>query len=112
MDNQLLTFARLAGGVARHAVPFLLSKYASPAYRPASLFAALLLKEHLRLNYRALEELLRLSGRLRRRLGSVGVPDHSTFWWYARRWLAPDLIAAALAAPVRRVRPEEHRRQV
>jgi hypothetical protein len=112
MDNQLLTFARLAAAVSRRILPLRLSKYASPTYRPASLFAALLLKEHLRLNYRGLEDLLRLSGRLRRLLGFRCVPDHSTFWWFARRRLDPDLLAAALAATVRRVRPGERRRQV
>ena len=40
------------------------------------------------------------------------MPDHSTFWWFARRWLGPDLITAALADTVRRVRPSGHRRQV
>jgi len=59
-----------------------------------------------------LEDLLRLSGRLRRLLEFVCVPDPSTFWWFARRWLGPDLIAAALAATVRRVQPGEHRRQI
>lgn len=112
MENQLLSFARLAVAVARHVVPVCLSKFARPAYRPSSLFAALLLKEHLRLNYRRLEDLLRLSGRLRRLLGFLSVPDHSTFWWFFRRWLDPDLIAAALAATVQRVAPGKGRRQV
>jgi len=103
MDNQLLCFVRLAHAVARRALPVRLSKYARPAYRPASLFAALLVKEHLRLNYRGLEDLLRISGPLRRLFGFLSVPDHSTFWWFARRWLSPDLVAAALAETVRRV---------
>jgi hypothetical protein len=61
MNKQLLTFARLAAAVARRTTPLRLSKYASPAYRSASLFAALLVKEHMRLTYRGLENLLRLS---------------------------------------------------
>jgi hypothetical protein len=40
------------------------------------------------------------------------VPDHSTFWWFARRWLGPDVIAAALAETVHRVRGDGQRRQV
>ncbi len=38
-----------------------LSRFACPAYAPAVLFAALLLRERLRLSYRGLEDLLRLS---------------------------------------------------
>ncbi|PWC56324.1 hypothetical protein TSH7_16275 [Azospirillum sp. TSH7] len=52
--------------MARRALPLRLSKYVSPACRPSSLFAALLVKEHLRLNHCGLEDLLRISGQLRR----------------------------------------------
>jgi hypothetical protein len=66
MGNQLLRFARLALAVARRIAPPRFSNFACPTDRPAGLLAALLLKEHLRLTYRAAEDLLRLSGRLRR----------------------------------------------
>jgi hypothetical protein len=66
MDNELLRFARLAIATARRVVPLRLSRHAGPTYPPASLFAALLLKEHLRLTYRAAEDLLGLSDRPRR----------------------------------------------
>jgi hypothetical protein len=49
MDNDLLRFARLAIVTARRIVPPRLSQHADPTHHPASLFAALLLKEHLRL---------------------------------------------------------------
>jgi hypothetical protein len=103
MDNELLRFARLAMATARRAVPPRLSRHASPTYHPASLLAALLLKEHLRLTYRAAEDLLRLSDRLRRLLGLRIVPDHSTLWWFGRRHLTPDFLAAALEETVARV---------
>jgi hypothetical protein len=77
MDNGLLRFARLAIVTARRAVPPRLSRHAGPTYHPASLLAALLLKEHLRLTYRAAEDLLGLSDRPRRLLGLRMVPDHS-----------------------------------
>lgn len=51
MENHLLYFARLAHAVARRALPLRLSKYVRPACRPSGLFAALLVKEHLRLNH-------------------------------------------------------------
>ena len=103
MDNELLRFARLAIATARRVAPPRLSRHADPVYHPASLLAALLLREHLRLTYRGVEDLLRLSGRLRRLFGLRIVPDHSTLWWFGRRHLNPDVIAAALGETVARV---------
>jgi hypothetical protein len=79
MDNELLRFARLAVTVVRCVAPTP-SLFATPAYVPAALFALLLLREMLRLTYRGLEDLLRLSGQLRRVLGLRAVPDHATVW--------------------------------
>jgi hypothetical protein len=106
MDNQLLRFARLAAAVARRASPAP-SRYAHPAYPPAALFAALLLRERLRLTYRGLEDLLGLSSQLRRLLGLRRAPDHSTLWWFARQHVGPDLLDAALADTVRRARASD-----
>jgi hypothetical protein len=103
MDNELLRFARLAMAVACRVVPYRLSKHTDPVYHPASLFAALLLREHLRLTYRGVEDLLRLTDRLRRLFGLRIVPDHSTLWWFGRRHLSTDLIARGLAETVDRV---------
>ena len=77
MDNEPLRFARLAAAVARRVAPAP-SRFATPAYAPAALFAALLLRERLRLTYRGLEDLPRLSGQLRRAFGLRVAPDHST----------------------------------
>ena len=68
------------------------------------MLAALLLRERLRLTYRGLEDLLRLSGPLRHALGLRDVPDHSTLWWFARRHASPALLDAALAETVRLAR--------
>jgi Transposase DDE domain/Transposase domain (DUF772) len=103
MDNGLLGFARLAAAVARRVAPAP-SRSATPTYAPAVLLAALLLRERLRLTYRDLEDLPRLSGRLRRVFGLRVVPDHSTIWWFARRHISPGLLEAALAETVRRAR--------
>jgi hypothetical protein len=103
MDNELLRFARLAITTARRVVPPRLSPHAGPTYHPASLLAALLLKEHLRLTYRGVEDLLGLSDRLRRLLGLRIVPDHSTLWWFGRRHLRPAVIAAMLRETAARV---------
>src|SRR3712207_5630824 len=102
MGNELLRVARLAIATARRVAPPRLSKHACPAYHPASLLAALLLREHLRLTYRAVEDLLRLSGRLRRLFGLRIVPDHSTLWWFGRRHLSPSVVAAVMRETVER----------
>lgn len=108
MDNELLRFVRLAVTVARRVAPTP-SRFATPAYAPASLFALLLLRERLRLTYRGLEDLLRLSGQLRRLLGVRDVPDHATVWRFARRHAGPDLLDAALTETVRRARGHAER---
>src|ERR687894_497270 len=102
MDNELLRFARLAIATARRVVPPRLSRHAGPTYHPASLLAALLLREHLRLTYRGVEDLLRLSDRLRRTFAFQIVPDHSTLWWFGRRHLSPEAVAAVLRETVER----------
>jgi hypothetical protein len=103
MDNELLRFARLAAAVARRVAPPP-SRFATPAYAPAALLAVLLPRERLRLTYRGLEDLLRLSGPPRRVFGLRVVPDHATVWWFARRHVGPGLLDAALGETVRRAR--------
>jgi hypothetical protein len=103
MDNGFLCFAWLAIATARRVGPVRLSRHADPVYHPASLLAALPLKEHLRLTYRGVEDLLRLSDRLRRLFGLLIVPDHLTLWWFGRRHLSPDVMAAVIRETVERV---------
>jgi hypothetical protein len=102
MDNELHRFARLSLAVAHGSLPRRLTKYAHPTYPAAGLFAALLLRERLRLTYRGLEDLLGLSRRLRRMFGLRIVPDHSSLWWFARHHLSPEQIQVALQETVRR----------
>ena len=102
MDNELLRFARLAIATACRVAPAGLSRHAEPGYHPASLFAALLLPEHLRLTYRGVDDPLGLSDHLRRLFGRRCVPDHSTVWWFGRRHLGPGLIALASTETVAR----------
>jgi hypothetical protein len=101
MGNELLRFARLAMATARRVAPCCrLSQYADPTDHLASLLAALLLREQLRLTYRAAEDRLCLADRRRRRLGLRIVPDHATRWRFGRRQLTPGLLAAALGETV------------
>ncbi len=108
MRNELLGFAHLAAAVARRVAP-IPSRFAHSAYAPAALFAALLLRGRLRLTYRGLEDLLRLSAQLRRVLGLHVVPDHSTFWHYARRHVSPELLKAGLSETALRGKSDEER---
>ncbi len=88
MDHELLRFSRLAEVVSRHVAPAP-SRFATPAYAPAALFALLLLRERLRLTYHGLKDLLRLPGQLRRVFGLRAVPDRATMWRFARRHVGP-----------------------
>ena len=94
MDNELFRYARLASAVARRA-PLPASRFARPAYAPAALFAALLLRERLRLTNRRWGDLPRLSGQLRRVFGLRVVPDHAGVWWFGRRPVEPGMLDAA-----------------
>jgi Transposase DDE domain len=60
------------------------------------------LREQLCLTYRGIEDLLGLSGRLRRLFGLRIVPDHSTLWWFGHRHLSPDAVAAVMRETVER----------
>ena len=113
MENRLLRFARLALAVARRVVPDRASRFAPGIFTQPQLLTCLLLKEHLRLNYRTAEDLIATADGLRAILALRRVPDHTTLWWFARHRLTPDLVRAALAEMVRRVECEgEPRRQV
>ncbi|WP_218127581.1 transposase [Belnapia rosea] len=56
-----------------------------------------------------MEDLLRLSGQLRRVLGLRTVPDHATVWRFARQHVSAQLLDAALDETVRRARGDAER---
>jgi hypothetical protein len=98
--NQLQAFARFAAEVAARVIPAHGHKFAPKTYTQPQLLACLLLKEHLRLDYRAAQDLLELSDGLRSALRLRRVPDHSTLWWFAHK-VTPELLQSALAECVR-----------
>ena len=104
--NRLQRFARLALVVAGRTVAGPGSTYAPRVFRPPQLLACLLVKTYLRLDYRTTEEVLAVSGRLRRTLGLRRVPDHTTLWWFARHRVDHAVIERALAETVRLVAQE------
>ncbi len=98
--NQLQAFARLALTVSRRVLPAHGHKFSPKTYTQPQLLACLLLKEHLRLDYRGAQDLLELSDGLREALSLRQAPDHSTLWWFAQHKVTPELLQQALAETV------------
>ena len=83
MHNRPLTFARLTLVLTERILPEHAHKFAAKIYTQPQLFACLLLKEYLHLDYRSIEEVLDASGRLCRILRLQRAPDYSTLWRFA-----------------------------
>jgi len=92
--ERCLAFARLALKVARAVLPCYGHKFSPRRFSLPQLAACVLLKDYRQLDWRGLEELLALSPALRRSLGLVRVPDYSTLWRFARRWLHAKQLSA------------------
>lgn len=105
--NQLQAFAQLALSVAQRVIPAYAHKFAPKTYTQPQLLACLLVKEHLRLDYRGAQDLLELSDGLRRALSLRQAPDHSTLWWFAQHKVTPELLPQALAETVRALDEQE-----
>src|SRR3954467_8992560 len=99
--NQLQAFARLALAVSKRILPAHSHKFSPKTYTQPQLLACLLLKEHLRLDYRGAQDLLELSDGLRSALSLRQTPDHSTLWWCALHKITPELLQPALAETMR-----------
>ena len=99
-SNQLQAFAQLALRVAQRVIPKHSHKFAPKTYTQPQLLACLLLKEHLRLDYRGAQDLLELSDGLRSALSLHQAPDHSTLWWFAQHKVTPELLQQALAETI------------
>lgn len=99
--NQLQAFARLALVVAKRVMPAHSHRFSPKTYTQPQLLACLLVKEHLRLDYRGAQDLLELSDGLREALSLRQSPDHSTLWWFAQHKVTPELLQQALAETIR-----------
>jgi hypothetical protein len=87
MTKSPLRLAESALATARQALPPYSSKFSRRDFTQHQLFALLSLREFLKQDYRGLEQLLREWSDLRRALGLVKVPDHSTLQKAAQRLL-------------------------
>ena len=76
-------------------------KFAPKLYTQPQLFACLLLKEYLHVDYRSAEEVIDASDHLRSILRLRRAPDYSTLWRFAQEKLTPELIEQALAETIR-----------
>ena len=84
-------------------LPRFAHKFSPQRFTLPQLAACVLLKEYRRLDWRGLEALLQLSPPLRRCLGLQRVPDFSTLWRFAGRWLQPPQLSALLAQVLERL---------
>ena len=82
-----IKFATLALRVAQRVLPAYAHKFSPQRYTLPQLAACVLLKEYGRLDWRGIQAWLKLSPPLCQCLGLRSVPDYSTLWYFARRWL-------------------------
>jgi hypothetical protein len=90
-------FAQLALRVAEQSLPSYAHKFSPQRYRLAQLAACVCLTQYLRLDWRGIEQLLRLSPPLCQALELRRVPDHSTLCRFAARWLSAATLGGLLA---------------
>ena len=101
MPNRLVAFTELALTVAERVLPERAHKFAPRTYTQPQLFACLLCKEYLHLDYRSAEEVIEASDCLRQILRLRRTPDYTTLWRFAQEKVTPELIEEALAETVR-----------
>jgi hypothetical protein len=86
-SEQWIKFATLALRVAQGVLPAYAHKYSPQRFTLPQLAACVMLKEYGRLDWRGIQALLKLSPPLCQCLGLQRVPDYSTLWYFARRWM-------------------------
>jgi hypothetical protein len=101
--DQWLRFATLALQLSQATLPRFAHKFSPQRFTLAQLATCVLLKEYRQLDWRGIEALLTLSPSLRRALGLRRVPDFSTLWRFARRWLDAAHLGRLLAELLRRL---------
>jgi len=99
-----LRFAGLARQVAQEALPLYAHKFSPRRFTLPQLAACVLLKEYGRLDWRGVQRLLELSPPLQRCLKLKAVPDYSTLWRFAQRWLDAACVGRLLARLVEQLK--------
>jgi hypothetical protein len=86
-SEQWIKFATLALRVAEGVLPAYAHKFSPQRHTLPQLAACVMLKEYCRLDWRGIQAWLKLSPPLCQCLGLRSVPDYSTLWHFAQRWL-------------------------
>jgi hypothetical protein len=79
-------------------------KFSPRRFTLPQLAACVLLKEYNRSDWRGIQDLLAISGELRECLGLKSVPDYSTLWRFAKRWLNAGRLAVMQAQLLRHLK--------
>ncbi len=95
---------RAALDVARRSLAKYSHRYSPKKFTQHQLFACLVLKEFLQLDYRGVEALLAENGSLREVLGLTQAPDYSTLARAARRLLRSSRVGRLMDQTLRRAR--------
>lgn len=93
--------AREALRLARESLPAYSSKYSRKDFTQHQLFAALALKQFLKLDYRGIEAFLTDFAEIRADLGLSKVPDQSTLCYASQRLLKGGRSSSSCSAPPR-----------
>jgi hypothetical protein len=103
-SQEWIEFATLALRVAQEVLPAYAHKFSPQRFTLPQLAACVLLKEYGRLDWRGIQALLKLSPPLCQSLKLRSVPDYSTLWYFARRWLDAGHLDRLQAQLVRRLK--------
>jgi hypothetical protein len=103
-SEQWIKFATLALRVAEGVLPAYAHKFSPQRYTLPQLAACVLLKEYQRQDWRGIQAWLKLSPPLCHCLGLRSVPDYSTLWYFAKRWLDQAQLSRLQAQLLRRLK--------
>ena len=96
-----MRFVELAHQAARCCLPVYAHKYSPQRFTLPQWAACVRLKEYRQLDWRGIKALLELSPPLRRCLRLQAVPDYSTRWRFAQRWLKASRVGQCLEQVLR-----------
>lgn len=105
--NSLLTYLKLSHRISRRSLPAYSNKYSKRKFSQPQVMACLLLREYLKLDLRALEELIASNPVFLKVLKLKQAPDHSTFCRHLAR-TSPEAMQRLLEKTVRLL-PKAHR---
>lgn len=94
--DRLLRFMVLAHQLAQKCLPQYAHKFSPRKYTLPQLAACVLLKHYMRLDWRGAEAILKLSPPLQQTIGLTQVPDYTSLWKFACRWMGQQMVSQLL----------------